>query len=183
MQSILVKEIMVPLKDYATVSENATMYDAVIALEKAQAEYDQDQYRHRAVLVYNEKNKIVGKVSQWDLLVALEPNYSKIIDVKALSRTGFSLDYIESFSRAGLWKNPLDEICRKAAAMVVKNFMHTPGEGEYIREDAEMNEAVHQLIIGKHHSLLVTRGDDIVGVLRMTDVFKMVCERIKACKL
>lgn len=183
MQSILVKDIMVPLKDYATVHEEATMYDAVTALEKAQAEYDQDQYRHRAVLVYNDKNKIVGKVSQWDLLVALEPNYSKLIDIKALSRTGFSLDYIESFSNAGLWKNPLDEICRKASAMVIKNFMHTPDEGEFIREEAEMNEAVHQLIIGKHHSLLVTRGSDIVGVLRLTDVFKMVCERIKACKL
>lgn len=183
MKSILVKEMMVPLEDYATVHENATMYDAVMALEKAQAEYDMDQYKHRAILVYNNENKIVGKVSQWDLLVALEPQYSKLIDVKALSRTGFSLDYIESFSRAGLWKKPLDEICGKAAGMEVKSIMYTPKEGEFIRENAEMNEAVHQLIIGKHHSLLVTRGDDIVGVLRLTDVFKMVCERIKACKL
>jgi hypothetical protein len=28
----------------------------------------------------------------------------------------------------------------------------------------------------------VTRGEDIVGVLRLTDVFKLVCDRIKACK-
>lgn len=183
MQSILVKQIMVPLKDYATVHENATMYDAVTALENAQAEYDQNQYRHRAVLVFNDKNKIVGKVSQWDLLVALEPKYNTLIDVKALSRTGYSLDYIESLSHYGLWNKPLDEICEKAASMEVRNFMYTPKEGEFIREDAELNEAVHQLIIGKHHSLLVTRGDDIVGVLRLTDVFKMVCERIKSCKL
>ncbi len=183
MQSILVKEMMVPLKDYATVPESATMYDAVIALEKAQADYDQDQYRHRAVLVFNDQNKIVGKVSQWDLLVALEPQYSKLIDLKALSRTGFSLDYIESFSGAGLWKMPLDEICEKAARMEVKSFMYTPEQGEFISDDAELNEGIHQLIIGKHHSLLVTHGDDIVGVLRLTDVFKMVCEKIKACKL
>ncbi len=183
MQNIKVKEMMVPIKDYATVSEHATMYDAVLALEKAQEEYDQDQYRHRAILVFNNKNEIVGKVSQLDLLMALEPNYKKLIDKNALSHTGYNLDYIESFSRAGLWRKPFDEICGKAAAMEVKSFMYTPEEGEFIDQESEMNEAVHQLIIGKHHSLLVTNGEAIVGVLRLTDVFKMVCERIKSCRL
>jgi CBS domain-containing protein len=182
MQSIKIKEVMVALHDYATVSENATMFDAVLALEKAQAEFDQSSYRHRAILVYNDQKKIVGKVSQLDLLKALEPEYDKILDIKALSRTGYSLDYIKSLYKPGLWSEPLNEICRKAASVQVKNFMYTPQEGEYIPEDAELNEAVHRLIVGKHHSLLVTRGEDIVGVLRLTDVFKLVCQRIKACR-
>jgi len=63
----------------------------------------------------------------------------------------------------------------------VKYFMYTPDDGEYIRDDAELNKAVHRLIEGRHQSLLVTRGDDIAGVLRLTDVFKLVCEKIKAC--
>jgi CBS domain-containing protein len=183
MKNIQVKEVMVPLKDYATVSENATLYDAVLALEAAQAEFDQSRYRHRAILVFNDENKIVGKISQLDLLKALEPKYSKILDTQALSRTGYSLDYIESLSKSGLWSKPLDDICRKAAVQEVKSFMYTPKEGEFIREDAELNEAVHRLIVGQHHSLLVTKGNDIVGVLRLTDVFKLVCENVKACKL
>jgi CBS domain-containing protein len=179
MKTIKVKEVMVPLKDYATVSENATLYDAVLALEKAQAEFDQSRYHHRAILVYDVQNKIVGKVSQLDLLMALEPKYSKMMDVDMLSRTGYSMDYIESLT--GFWSKPLDDICRKAASMQVKNFMYTPKDGEYVREDAELNEAVHRLIVGRHQSLLVTRGDDIVGVLRLTDVFKLVCENVKKC--
>jgi CBS domain-containing protein len=182
MKSIQVKTIMVPLKDYATVSESATMYDAVLALEKAQAEFDQDRYRHRAILVYDDRNKIVGKVSQLDLIRALEPQYDKILDIDAISRTGYSLDYIETLSKSGLWTKPLNDICRKAADLQVKEFMYTPGSQEQIAEDAELNEAVHRLIVGKHHSLLVTRGEDIVGVLRLTDVFKLVSDRIKACK-
>ncbi len=182
MKSIQVKEMMVPLKDYATVYENATLYDAVLALEAAQAEFDQSRYRHRAILVFNSKNKIVGKISQLDLLKALEPKYDKILNTSALSRTGYSLDYIESLSKSGLWSKPLDDICRKAASQEVKNFMYTPSKDEFVREDAELNEAVHRLIVGQHHSLLVTRDGDIVGVLRLTDVFKMVCERVKACK-
>ena len=182
MQTIQVKEVMVPLKDYATVSENATMYDAVLALETAQAEFDQSRYRHRAVLVFNDQNKIVGKISQLDLLKALEPKYNQIVNTEALSRTGYSLDYIESLSHTAFWNKPLNDICRKAADMQVKNFMYAPGKGEFIEESAELNEAVHRLIVGQHHSLLVTRNKEIVGVLRLTDVFKLVSERIKTCK-
>jgi CBS domain-containing protein len=182
MKTIQVKAVMIAIKDYATVPETATMLDAVMALEKAQAEFDQSRYRHRAILVYNDQNQVVGKISQLDLLKALEPKYDQMLDAKALSRTGYSRDYLEAFTHVGLWNKPLDDICRKAASMAVKSFMYTPDEGEFISEDAELNEAVHRLIIGKHHSLLVTRGGDIVGVLRLTDVFKLVCERIKACQ-
>lgn len=183
MKSIRVKELMVPIEDYATVSENATIYEAVLALEKAQAEFDQSRYHHRAVLVFDDKNKVVGKLSQLDLIKSLEPQYNKLLNIDVLSRTGYSLDYIETLGHADFWNKPLDDLCSKAANMVVKNIMYTPKEGEFIQESAEMNEAVHRLIVGKHQSLLVTRGKDIVGVLRLTDVFKLVCENIKMCKI
>ena len=117
------------------------------------------------------------------VFAALPPEIRGDTDYDALSRTGYSLDYIESLGKSGLWSKPLDDICRRAASLKVKSFMYTPKEGEYIPEDAELNEAVHRLIVGQHHSLLVTRDGEITGVLRLTDVFKLVCERIKACKL
>ena len=45
--------------------------------------------------------------------------------------------------------------------------MYNPTESEYISEDAYLEETIHMLIMGHHHSLLVTKGDDIVGVLRL----------------
>jgi hypothetical protein len=39
------------------------------------------------------------------------------------------------------------------------------------------------MVMGRHQSLLVTRGESIVGVLRLSDVFKKVSDNIKACKL
>ncbi|MFO7751008.1 MAG: CBS domain-containing protein [Desulfobacteraceae bacterium] len=181
MQTVQVKDVMVPIEDYATVSENAMLYDAVLALEKAQAAFFKSPYHHRAILVYDAHKKIVGKITQMDLLTALEPKYNKMVDVDVLSRTGYSMDYIKSFT--GFWKKPLDDICRKAATLEVKNFMYTPKDGEFISDDAELNQAVHRLIQGRHQSLLVTRGNDIVGILRLSDVFKLVCEKIKACKI
>jgi len=54
-----VKELMVPLAKYATVSQEATLFEAVMALEKAQEKFDQSRYRHRAVLIYDKNGNIV----------------------------------------------------------------------------------------------------------------------------
>ena len=59
--------------------------------------------------------------------------------------------------------------------------MYTPSEGEYVDEDATLGQAMHQLVMGHHHSLLVTRKDEIVGILRLSDVFAKICDEIKSC--
>jgi CBS domain-containing protein len=62
--------------------------------------------------------------------------------------------------------------------------MYTPTEGEYVPKDAALDQAIHQLVVGHHQSLLVTgEGREIVGILRLTDVFQEVCGMIKACYL
>jgi predicted transcriptional regulator len=60
--------------------------------------------------------------------------------------------------------------------------MYTPSEGEKIDADATMGEALHSLILGHHQSLLVTGDGEIVGILRLVDVFKLLCERVKKCR-
>jgi CBS domain-containing protein len=179
-----VKELMVPLEKYAAVPETASMHEAVLALEKAQQEFDQARYRHRAVLVYDKNNQIVGKVSQLDILKALEPKYELIDDTKSISRLGYSRQLLtKMMEQFNLWNKPLDDICKKARNIKVEDFMYTPTEGEYIDENATLDQGVHQLIVGHHQSLLVARGKEIVGVLRVTDVFIEICNIIKSCEI
>ena len=174
-----IRPIMVPLAEYATVPEDATLYDALTALRKAQQEFDQTRYRHRAVLVYDAGGSIIGKVSQLDVLKALEPKYDQIENGKIVSRFGYSPQFLKTMlDQFKLWEEPLDKICKKAAGMKVKDFMYKPTEGEFIEESAGLNEAVHQFVMGHHQSLLVTRDMKIVGILRVTDVFKEICEII-----
>jgi predicted transcriptional regulator len=71
------------------------------------------------------------------------------------------------------------DLCKSAVKLKVGDIMYTPSEGEYIKEDDSMDEAVHRLYVGQHQSLLVTRDGDIVGILRLTDVFATVCEALK----
>jgi len=73
---------MVPLAEYATVSEDATLYEAVLALEKAQESFEDKhtRYSHRAILVLDKEGDVVGKLSQLDVLKALEPKYQDLIE-------------------------------------------------------------------------------------------------------
>jgi len=60
-KSIRGSGLMVPLDEYATVSDDVSLYEAVIALEKAQEELDRKRHRylHRAILVYDKNNNIM----------------------------------------------------------------------------------------------------------------------------
>lgn len=183
MKKKLVKELMVPLAKYATVSQEGTLFEAVMALEQAQEKFDQSRYRHRAVLVYNNEGDIVGKVSQLDVLRALEPKYKAMDIPGSLSRFGLTKRFQETMlEQLRFWDKPMDDICRKAARIKVKEFMYTPGEGEYINEDETMDRAINQLVMGHHQSLLVLKDDKIVGILRKTDVFMEIVRVMKACE-
>ena len=184
MKTIAVKDLMVPLSEYTTVSQEATLYDAVLALEAAQEVFDPKRHRHRGVLAFDKDNKIVGKLGLLDILRTLEPKYAEMGDLGPLSRAGFSPQFLKSMvEKFALWDKPLSDICSKAGRMKVKDIMYSPTEGEYVEENASLGEAIHQLVIGHHQSLLVTRGKEIVGILRMVDVFKEVCEAMKSCEL
>jgi predicted transcriptional regulator len=182
MKSIKVKDLMVSAEDYGVVSEEASLYEAVMALERAQEQFKQMQYKHRSVLVTDSHNHIVGELTQRDVLRSLEPGYSDIGDLRSISRSGLSPDFIKAMlDNYGLWKKPLADICRKAVEIKVKDIMYKPARQEYIEENASLDEAVHQLIIGDRQSLLATGGDRIVGVLRLCDVFSEIYTRTKAC--
>jgi predicted transcriptional regulator len=178
-----VKEIMVALSDYATVSEEETLADAVRALKKAR-ENKKYAHKHRAVLVYDKNKKIVGKVSIRCILQSLEPKYCHIQNPDGhdigLSRFGFSDDFLNSMVKNFcLWDESLEELVKHASALKVKNIMYTPSNGEYVDEEASVAEAVHQFILGCHQSLLVTKDKKVTGVLRLVDMFELVSEALE----
>jgi len=186
MEKTAVRHFMVPLSEYATVSEDATLFEAVLALEKAQQTMDRGRspYLHRAVLVLDNKNVVVGKIGQLDVLRALEPRSTKMEERKAVSRAGFSPDLLQTVAQEyALLNKPLRDLCTKAANATVRDFMHIPEHGEFIEENSELGIAVNALVMGGYQSLLVTDGENIVGILRLTDVFTFVTEAVKSCDL
>jgi len=188
MRSYQVKDLMVPLSEYATVPQSATLLYAIDSLRKAQAAFGQDRYRHRAILVFNDNNHFVGKLSQHDLIAALEPNYKEMkssMNHGSMHRLGLSDGFAKStLEQYHLWEKALENLCEKAIHLKVKDIMYTPEMGEFVNASTTLDEAIHRLIVGRHHSLLVTSDHDaqeIVGVLRIVDVFELVCDAMHEC--
>ncbi len=182
MKTITVKELTVPLEAYATVPREATLREAVLALEKAQMTLAPSRHLHRAILVLDESGKVVSKITMKNILIALEPNYGKVEGMGVLERSGYSPDLIEVMLEDNvLWAQPLQFFCERASNLKVNDFIQPPAEDEYIDENATLGEAVHQMVVSPYHSLLVTSGDEVVGILRLSDVFSKICQEIKTC--
>ena len=184
MNTMLVADLMVPLSEYATVPEGSTLFDAVLALEKAQEEFDHTRYRHRGVLVLDKNNRVVGKLSHLDVLCALEPMDENDDEINELNQFGFSSTFIHNHRKQRHLKGtPLKEICSKANKLKVEDFMHVSTDVESIELEATLELAINQLVSGKHLSLLVTDGKEIVGILRLADVFAAIFHTMKECEI
>jgi len=184
MQKQVVKNIMVPLERYATIHEDRLLIDAIDALEEAQKAFEESPYVHRAVLAYDDNKKIVGKLSQWDVIKCLEPKYESFGDIRSASLSGLSPELIKSMmEKYSLWQVDIDDISSRVAKKKVKDVMYKPAEREKIEADATLGEALHNFIVGHHQSLLVTKDSEIIGILRIVDVFKLLCEKVKKYRI
>ena len=183
MKTVIVKELMVPIEEYATVPQEANLYEAVLALEKAQTSYDPSKHKHRAILVLDSEKNVVGKLDMLDILMSLEPKYGDLEAKGVLSQSGYSPEFIKSMLKDNvLWSEPLQCVCSRAFEVNVCDFMETLEDRVYIQENATLDEAIHQLVICRYQSLLVTRDKKVVGILRLSDAFSKICDTIKTCE-
>ena len=176
----LVKEVMIPVDEFPSVSEDASLYEAFLELEKAHDALEGKNYRPRAVLVLDRAGKAAGKLNLWDSLRALEPKYAEMADFDRLTHFGINAEFMRSMvEKHDLWTDNLETLCRAAAKQRVGDLMSTPSRDEYIDDEASLAEAVHQIIMGRHLSLLATRDGEVTGFLRICDVFQLVCETMR----
>jgi CBS domain-containing protein len=181
----IVKDLMVPLSEYATVDVGATLQDAVLALRKAQEEKRGKKYLHRAVVVLDEDGKtVLGKVSMVDILRSLEPKYGEMLSEKKSLHLGFTAAFQRTMiEQLRLWEEPMEHLCQKSVDLKVNSFLTTPLEGEIIDAGSTLDEAIHLLVLGYHQSLLVMEDKAIIGILRLADVFEVVTDKILACEM
>ncbi len=184
MKNYTIKDVMVPLSEYATVPEGASLHEAVMALEKAQEQFDRSKYHHRAVLILDKQKRVIGKINQFDVLRAIEPKSEKMAQLDDINQFGFSERFIsETREQYRLESAHSEDISKVATNIKVEDVMQSPSEGEYIEENESLETAIHQLVMGSHLSLLVIKEKDIVGVLRISDVFAAVFHELKSHEL
>jgi CBS-domain-containing membrane protein len=184
MKTRQVKDLMVPIADYATIHADATIGEAILALENENKRHGDKPYRHHSLVVIDANRHAVGRLSQIDIMHALEPRYGELGDARWVGQSVFSRSALVALRETfQLWERPLKDMCRSMGDVRVRDFMQIPAEGEFVDETDTMNVAVHRIVMGRHHSLLVTRDREIVGILRSTDLFNTFYEMLAACKV
>ena len=181
------EDLMIPSDDYPTVSHSATLNEALKMLKVAQYRFGEDgKVPPRAVLVQNDDKEIIGKLSHWDVLRALEPKYRTMGDGRTMSHSGWSADFVKSMVASySLLQNSLEEACRNAADLKVCDVMVPLSEKELLHHEKEivefdtpLNVIIHLLVLGNFMYLYVRKEGHIVGVIRLSDVVRMVIEKM-----
>jgi CBS domain-containing protein len=181
MKNLCVKDLMVPISEYAAVRVGTSLLDAILELEQAQEEYTTSKYQHRAILVLDHNDKVIGKISQLRLLKAVETRDESDSGLDTLGSFNFSDEYIASqLEKRRLQRPVLDQqSLLRVIDKKVEEFMQRPTPGEIVSEDSSIDIAIHKLVTGTHLSLLVTREEKIVGILRIADVFAAVFHEMR----
>jgi CBS domain-containing protein len=172
-----VKDLMLALSEYAVVPEDTTFREALRILDEAQRELPPGRQPHRAVLVVDQAGKVVGKAGQLAFLKALEPKYDALGDLGTLARAGLTREFVTSImENMRFWQDSLSINCRRAGALKIKDFMVPTTE--CIDEDAPLTEAIHRIVVGQTLSLLATRHGEVVGILRLSDLFDEIANHM-----
>jgi len=177
-----VKDLMVPLDRYGLVSQDATLLEAIQVLQEAQKKRDRNRQPFRAVLIIDGNKKVVGKLGELAFLKALEPKRNVLGDISKLAGAGVSEQIISTvMSHYQFFQDKLSNLCFRARDIKVKDVMHPTTES--IDENASLSEAISKIILWDTLSVLVTRGGEIVGLLRISDICQEIAGQMKALSL
>jgi CBS domain containing-hemolysin-like protein len=181
MEKMTMRDLMVPTDDFPKISDTASLYDALTALEKAQEAFLSGKSPQRILLVENQKGQIIGKISPIDLFRGLEKKYNEVNVEKTLDK--FGLKYIWSGMRKdfNLWESPFRDLCRKAADVHVKDFVNIPNEGQSVNSEDSLSKCFHLFVVNRHDTLFVMDNNAFIGMLRFSDVYKEVSQTMKEC--
>ncbi len=184
METIKVKDLMTPFEGYPRVSEDASLFEAVQALEEGRQRLDAKGHRYMAALVCDKSGKVIGKLNRMDVLTSLEPEYLTNDELKKVSRFGLTPEFVHSMlDNFDLWKTPFQDICRKSFNRKVGELVAHQAAGMTIDSDATLSAATHHLIMNRCQALMVLSNGEPVGLLRLIDVFDQVVEQMKACQI
>ncbi len=183
MEKLKVKDLLVPVSKFPKISCNANIYEGLVALENAQKKFLSGESEQRILLVEDEGGRILGKLSPIDLLRGLEMNYQKVDAEKALARFGLRYIWESMKDDYQLWENPFRDLCARAGKLQLKEFIKRPPEGQSVRSNDPMAKCLHLFVMNRHDALFVFEGDEVVGLLRFSDVYRKASATMKECHL
>ncbi len=170
-----VKDVMTPLVDCSKVTEDRSIYDAVMMLDAIRQGHHRWEDAPRFVLVYDKDFTVIGIVRYADILRGFVPGphpQSETPPESPDSSPSYTSE-LESCRRA------LADMFQMSRTIRVRDVMHKYIADDYIDEEAPIEEGLCRLMVRPYVNLVVNSGGTNTGILRLSDIFRLICKDIK----
>ncbi len=168
-----VGDIMIPLDEYPHVPDRFTLAQAMVELELGHIDTLGRKSIPRFLIIFNDKNQLVGICRRRDLLRGLEPRFMQGEDH---GRSGPPYDV--EFDPNLLDFNPdnIIEGMKRRAQRPVSDVMIT--NVVTIGYDESIMKAVYKIVHRNVTCLPVIRNDEVVGVVRTVELFHEIVQQV-----
>lgn len=166
-------EIMIPIEQYPSVRDTATLREAVAAIEGVQLEVDLRKSLPRVLLVFDAIDVMVGYIRRRDIMRGLEPR-SLISQPLDYRKKPFDIGIDPNLSELS-YDRALKGILEQAERPVTE--VMRPNEVLIDAEDHLM-KAVYEMVSNNLSHLPVIQDGHLVGVVRSVDVFHELAQLV-----
>jgi DNA-binding response OmpR family regulator len=160
-----VRDIMIHISDYTTITEDKTIQEAIIHLMKSFDHVISSskllKTGHRSILVFDSQNEeLKGILSILDLIGALRPAYLRMPKPSMAE----SIQYSPMF-----WSGLFTTQAQSMAQMMVSELMSE--DIPYIQANTNLMELADIMYRKQIRRMIVLNGQEIVGVVREQELF------------
>ncbi len=166
-------DIMIPIDRYPYVKHSATIREAVIQIENSSLEIDGRQSLPRALLVFDEESHLLGIVRRRDILRGLEPKFLRTMPMPR-RKLLFDVEIQSDPDLVDLTAGRIAGAMREQAKGPVSEIMQPISAT--VDHDDHLAKIVYRMLSQNISLLPVLRGDEVVGVVRSVDVFRVVAD-------
>jgi CBS domain-containing protein len=165
----VVRDLVIPLEKYPHLKEHNTLHEAVEMIGSYTSD-ENDRIRYAELLVLNDQNQLSGLATLQDILQSLNPRLKDASMVK-----NFAGKKSEFEDLTYLWEESFFVECKKRSHVLIRDFM-SPIKHIHKGSDPVLM-ALLVMINTKEAVLPVIDDDRVIGVIRLKEIFKAVCER------
>lgn len=162
-------EIMVPIEMYPHISYWSTLRQAVEKLEETTLESHGKKSLPRALLVFDEQDRLLGIVRRRDILRGLEPKFLRTMSIhhrKELFNIEVDANLVD-LSTGDIAK-AMHTQAETPVAEVMKPIVAT------VRHDDHLAKVIYKMLSRDVNLLPVLKEERIIGVVRSVDVFREI---------
>jgi len=161
-----VREVMIPLGQYPSLRDTATLRDAVELMETAALDVNGRRSLPRVLLVFDEIEVLVGYVRRRDLMMGLEPRF---LVVQPLAYRKKLFDVAVDPNLSELSHDRVIQGVREQASRPITDVMR-PIE-TIVQADDHIMKAIYEMVSQDLSLIPVVDGRRLVGVVRSVELF------------